>query len=71
MKETPFWFAFGGWFDFQPVCTPHERIGNGEYFIFIAHRKLESLDWAVDETLMQRGDSTFETLLYMGIYAGT
>ncbi|KAG8965669.1 hypothetical protein FRC03_000304 [Tulasnella sp. 419] len=45
------------------------RDGEEKYFIFIARRKPESLEWPIperDEELMNgRGDSTFETLLLL------
>ncbi|KAG5636657.1 hypothetical protein H0H81_007276 [Sphagnurus paluster] len=87
-KETPFWAAFGLWFTFEPVLAhessvkPHwQRFGSSSgdvAFIFIAHRRPESLTWHVPESdtdlLVGRGamgnnsakaDDTFETLLLM------
>ncbi|KAF7312502.1 hypothetical protein MIND_00263900 [Mycena indigotica] len=55
-KETPFWAAFGLWFDFTPVLvqthtdTPWERFGAelpDPTFVFVAHRRQESRDWTV------------------------
>ncbi|KAF7374747.1 Tumor-related protein [Mycena sanguinolenta] len=68
-KETPFWSAFGLWFDFSPVLVKKtgreatdsswQRFGVGledPTFVFVARRRKESLDWQVppsDEDLMQ------------------
>lgn len=92
--ETPFWVAFGAWFDFQPVLQQrqHRSIhdgtgdfngeqestwnrlgseGDGDHFVFVARRKLESYDWDIpkgDEQLMfGRGDGTFESILLLGV----
>jgi hypothetical protein len=77
-KESPFWRAFGAWFHFEPVLTRQDggdwkRVGWDESalsFIFIAKRKLESLDWECpmeDQELVfgPKGDDTFETLLML------
>ncbi|KAJ6513066.1 putative methyltransferase-domain-containing protein [Mycena sanguinolenta] len=67
-KETPFWSAFGLWFDFSPVLvkmtggeadSPWQRFGVGledPTFVFVARRRKESLGWQLpqsDEDLMQ------------------
>ncbi|KAJ7261801.1 putative methyltransferase-domain-containing protein [Mycena haematopus] len=59
-KETPFWSAFGLWFDFSPVLlkkighetdiddSPWQRFGvslEDPTFVFVAHRRKESLNW--------------------------
>lgn len=55
-KETPFWSAFGLWFDFTPVLYrtgPKEEWSRfGETFddptyVFVARRKPESLRWHI------------------------
>ncbi|KIK55151.1 hypothetical protein GYMLUDRAFT_176135 [Collybiopsis luxurians FD-317 M1] len=59
-KETPFWSAFGLWFEFEPVLscegtldcskTLWKRFGSaleGPMFIFVARRRPESLTWIV------------------------
>ncbi|KAJ6623968.1 putative methyltransferase-domain-containing protein [Mycena sp. CBHHK59/15] len=67
-KETPFWSAFGLWFEFTPVLAqkspgpggnaPWQRFGaslEDPTFVFVAHRRKESLNWTVppsDEDLM-------------------
>ncbi|KAK7033268.1 tumor-related protein [Favolaschia claudopus] len=90
-KETPFWSAFGLWFEFAPVLVRRtsqdihswRRFGaslEDPTFIFVAHRREESLGWQVplrDEDLMQgriapdqvspKGDDTFETLLLLSL----
>ncbi|KAJ6531968.1 putative methyltransferase-domain-containing protein [Mycena capillaripes] len=58
-KETPFWSAFGLWFEFAPVLvkktspelghdTPWQRFGTSledPTFVFVARRRKESLEW--------------------------
>ncbi|KIJ51452.1 hypothetical protein M422DRAFT_776697 [Sphaerobolus stellatus SS14] len=76
-KETPFWSAFGTWFDFTPVLYrdkdgPWQRLGDGETdtcFLFVATRKAKTLAWAIpsDAELLERGSEVFETLLLMNI----
>ncbi|KAF4571278.1 S-adenosyl-L-methionine-dependent methyltransferase superfamily protein [Pleurotus pulmonarius] len=87
-KESVFWSAFGLWFSFYPVLykthssASWKRTGSNEDvpFIFIAHRKPESLSWVVpkdDTSLLQgvgaqgsstpKSDDTFETLLLMSL----
>ncbi|KAJ7067137.1 putative methyltransferase-domain-containing protein, partial [Mycena amicta] len=55
-KETPFWSAFGLWFDFAPVLvqdtenTSWRRFGAelpDPTFVFVAHRRKESFNWTV------------------------
>ena len=56
-KETPFWLAFGLWFDFEPVlvtnttvhgqCQQHGAVPDDTPFIFIAHRRPESFHWTI------------------------
>ncbi|KAF8968054.1 hypothetical protein BDZ97DRAFT_1903028 [Flammula alnicola] len=56
-KETPFWSAFGLWFDFSPVLMK-EKSGKGEWkrfgtdfddttFLFVAHRRPQSYKWKI------------------------
>jgi hypothetical protein len=53
-KETPFWCAFGLWFEYSPV---HERKKHGwirfgaelDLFVFCAKRRSESYLWTVPE----------------------
>ena len=89
-KETPFWTAFGLWFSFQSVLArrdasePWRQFGADEdtdrTFVFVAHRRPESIAWHVPETdkeLMEgvgardtttkKGDDTFETILFMAM----
>ncbi|KAJ7761957.1 putative methyltransferase-domain-containing protein [Mycena maculata] len=81
-KETPFWSAFGLWFEFTPVLvqktdlrhvSPLHRLGSDledPTFVFVARRREQSFHWNVppnDEDLMHSGDDTFETLLLMSL----
>ncbi|PFH53153.1 hypothetical protein AMATHDRAFT_138336 [Amanita thiersii Skay4041] len=90
-KESPFWSAFGLWFTFAPVLSrnkstngPWYRFGasqsDASIFIFIAHRRPESLHWLVpldDSDLLngvgaqgnptRKNDDTFESLLLMSM----
>lgn len=101
VKESPFWSAFGLWFDFKPVLAKVRPILNvshdgeeveevdwhrfrgdvdDDMFIFIAHRRSESLSWKVamkDHDLLngvyargsseRKGDDTFENLLLLSL----
>ncbi|KAJ7678975.1 putative methyltransferase-domain-containing protein [Mycena polygramma] len=64
-KETPFWSAFGLWFEFAPVLVKKEgpnatwqRFGSSfedPTFVFVARRRKESLEWKLppdDDDLM-------------------
>jgi len=81
-KESPFWSAFGAWFNFSPVLvrhgsdksTPWERFGShgdGRMFIFVATRRPETLALIIpddDRVLRMRGDDgTFDTMLLMNL----
>jgi len=52
-KETPFWSAFGLWFEFAPVLvqktdSPWHRLGaalEDPTFVFVARRREQSLHW--------------------------
>ncbi|KAF8525945.1 putative methyltransferase-domain-containing protein [Hysterangium stoloniferum] len=77
-KETPFWSAFGLWFDFAPVLVRQRaseqwtRYGDNQdvnCFIFIARRKTESLAWTIpdDDIILKKGNDAFETLLLMSL----
>ncbi|KAJ7364225.1 putative methyltransferase-domain-containing protein [Mycena albidolilacea] len=64
-KETPFWSAFGLWFEFAPVLVKMSPSGSWQRFgvsledptfVFVARRREESFDWQVppsDADLMQ------------------
>lgn len=67
-KETPFWSAFGLWFEFAPVLvqdttrgelSPWNRFGaalEDPTFVFVARRRERSFNWTVpssDEDLMR------------------
>ncbi|KAF8519544.1 hypothetical protein JB92DRAFT_2898080 [Gautieria morchelliformis] len=82
-KETPFWNAFGTWFNFSPVLVRRkssakldwERFGDLEestMFIYVATRKPETLSWSVpdDLELMKHGSDAFETLLLRNMFHG-
>ncbi|KAJ7104003.1 putative methyltransferase-domain-containing protein [Mycena belliarum] len=79
-KETPFWAAFGLWFEFAPILarktgSSWRRFGadfEDPTFVFVARRREKSFNWIVpsnDEDLMYgaAGDDTFETLLLMSL----
>ncbi|KAJ1301090.1 hypothetical protein OPQ81_003508 [Rhizoctonia solani] len=88
-RESPFWQVFGTWFTFKAVLARHKgRGGEGQdswtrfgqandTIIFVATRRLESLEWRVpilDSQLMSGYgptpptlDDTFESLLMFGI----
>jgi hypothetical protein len=88
-KETPFWSAFGLWFEFAPVLARPRgehlwtRFGSdwdGPTFVFVAHRRAQSLEWDVPDddgdllagfgaqgTSIPKEDSTFEMLLLMSL----
>lgn len=63
-KETPFWNAFGLWFDYTPVLARHgdneqwSRFGSDwadGIYVFVAYRRPESLQWSLpadDEALL-------------------
>ncbi|KAG6900824.1 hypothetical protein C0993_000143 [Termitomyces sp. T159_Od127] len=57
-KETPFWSAFGLWFNFEPVLVKNVSSVNGQWqrfgsssddlvFIFVGHRRPESFSWTI------------------------
>jgi len=60
-KETPFWSAFGLWFEFAPILakktnpgvgqeSPWQRFGvslEDPTFVFVARRRKESFEWQV------------------------
>ena len=63
-KETPFWSAFGLWFEFVPVLARRPSAKGGENaswsrfspgdasdetFVLVARRRPESLQWTVPE----------------------
>ncbi|KAL1694390.1 putative methyltransferase-domain-containing protein [Schizophyllum commune] len=61
VKESPFWSAFGLWFDFAPVLAKDSRgrwrrvgaiegAGDDAMFLFVAQRKAESLDWPIPDS---------------------
>ncbi|KAI6006608.1 putative methyltransferase-domain-containing protein [Pisolithus orientalis] len=91
-KETPFWAAFGLWFAFHPVLFRHRRplrlsvvaddhvLGEDQTFVFVAHRRPESMSWEIPQsdqdlidgvgargTSLRKADDTFETLLFMAM----
>jgi len=84
VKETPFWSAFGVWFEFTPVLAKDLRKGpgscwvrfggQGETWIFIARRKRDSLLRNIfgytDSELLSLCDSAFEMLLQMDLGEG-
>lgn len=60
-KESPFWSAFGLWFDYRPVLIQENDqwsvfqgmsnvIEKEETFIFVGRRRSESLAWDVPTT---------------------
>ncbi|KAL1678111.1 hypothetical protein EV122DRAFT_265146 [Schizophyllum commune] len=61
VKESPFWSAFGLWFNFAPVLAKDSRgrwrrvgaiegAGDDAMFLFVAQRKAESLDWPIPDS---------------------
>ena len=53
-KETPFWTAFGLWFEYEPVLVresalghPWQRFGTDDTFIFSGRRRLVSFSWQI------------------------
>ncbi|KAG6891368.1 hypothetical protein C0992_008079 [Termitomyces sp. T32_za158] len=57
-KETPFWSAFGLWFQFEPVLVKNTSSVNSQWqrfgsssddpvFIFVGHRRPESFSWTI------------------------
>ncbi|TRM67601.1 putative methyltransferase-domain-containing protein [Schizophyllum amplum] len=60
VKESPFWSAFGLWFNFAPVIVKDalgrwRRVGASEdsgdtMFLFVAERKAGSLGWAIPDS---------------------
>ncbi|KAF7327969.1 hypothetical protein MKEN_00377100 [Mycena kentingensis (nom. inval.)] len=77
-KESPFWSAFGLYFEFSPVLMREPN--SDSTFIFVAQRREESLRWAVPEsdadllsgigawgTEAPKSDDTFEALLFMSL----
>lgn len=82
-KETPFWTAFGAWFNFSQVLVRQksspslcwEQFGDldeSTLFVFVATRKQETLSWEVpnDLELMRKGNDAFETLLLRNMFHG-
>ncbi|KAJ7903317.1 putative methyltransferase-domain-containing protein [Mycena olivaceomarginata] len=75
--KTPFWSAFGLWFEFAPVLVKTSPSGSWQRFgvsledptfVFVARRREESFDWQVPpRTPLPKGDDTFETLLLMSL----
>lgn len=57
LKETPFWSAFGLWFEFEPVLYNDQDLSHGwqrlgstlgdDMFIFIARRRGNSFGWNI------------------------
>jgi len=56
-KETPFWTAFGLWFEYEPVLVrekasgyPWQRFGTSsidDTFVFTGRRRLVSFSWQI------------------------
>ena len=81
IKETPFWSAFGAWFEFVPVLAKDLRQGpgvrwmrfgeRGGTWIFVARRRRDSLLREIagytDSELMSLWDAAFEMLLQMDL----
>lgn len=78
-KETPFWSAFGLWFDFEPVLvndmssvnSQWQRFGSSSgdpVFIFVGHRRPESFSWTIplDDSDLLCGKGAMGDDLVMG-----
>jgi len=51
-KESPFWYAFGMWFDFEPV-NPSLRnhfARDDDVYLFVAQRKPQSFSWKIPQS---------------------
>lgn len=76
-KETPFWSAFGLWFEFSPLLTrangqTWERFGSSLFedtiFVFVAHRKPQSYQWHLpsDDSDLLNGIGAWGTVSQKG-----
>ncbi|KAF9000663.1 hypothetical protein BDQ17DRAFT_1391209 [Cyathus striatus] len=76
LKETPFWSAFGLWFDWYHVGSDFDD----RTFIFVAQRRPQSYSWDIpseDDSLLhgvgaygketRQADDTFELMLLMSL----
>lgn len=67
-KETPFWTAFGLWFEYEPVLVKERALGDlwqrfdtliDDTFVFTGRRRLVSFSWQIplndNDLLLGRG----------------